>query len=123
MGLSLGGLDLKTRDGRSLDSEVALLMAEFDTNKDGAVSRDEFRESLQRHASLECLSPLPPPPPPPPRPSLPPISFGSCLLIHVTVLFKQGPSHSIRETAVVSIRCGMQLLALAVMGAYEVHAG
>lgn len=48
MGLSLGGLDLKAGGGGSLDSEVALLMAEFDTNKDGAVSRDEFRDSLQR---------------------------------------------------------------------------
>lgn len=48
MGLSLGGLKPTKRNTASLDEEVTMLMTEFDANNDGAVSRDEFRSSLQR---------------------------------------------------------------------------
>ena len=48
MGLSLGGLKPTARNTAPLDEEVTMLMAEFDVDKDGSVSREEFRESLQR---------------------------------------------------------------------------
>lgn len=48
MGLSLGGLKPNSRSRGSLDQEVSMLMAEFDVNNDGSVSRDEFRTSLRR---------------------------------------------------------------------------
>jgi hypothetical protein len=50
MGLSLGGLPKTAGENADIDSEVGMLMTEFDSNQDGSVSREEFRSSLERCA-------------------------------------------------------------------------
>jgi Ca2+-binding EF-hand superfamily protein len=48
MGLSLGGLPKTAGENADIDTEVGMLMTEFDSNQDGSVSRDEFKTSLER---------------------------------------------------------------------------
>jgi Ca2+/Na+ antiporter len=48
MGLSLGGLPKTAGQNADIDSEVGMLMTEFDSNQDGSVSREEFKSSLER---------------------------------------------------------------------------
>lgn len=48
MGLSLGGLPKTAGELADIDTEVGMLMSEFDSNNDGSVSREEFRSSLER---------------------------------------------------------------------------
>lgn len=50
MGLSLGGLPKTAGENADIDSEVGMLMTEFDSNQDGSVSREEFKSSLERCA-------------------------------------------------------------------------
>ena len=56
MGLSLGGLPKTAGENADIDSEVGMLMTEFDSNQDGSVSREEFRSSLERCAVVNALS-------------------------------------------------------------------
>lgn len=48
MGLSLGGLPKTAGQNADIDTEVSMLMTEFDSNNDGSVSREEFRSALER---------------------------------------------------------------------------
>lgn len=48
MGLSLGGLPKTAGQNADIDTEVSMLMSEFDSNNDGSVSREEFRSALER---------------------------------------------------------------------------
>lgn len=52
MGLSLGGLPKTAGENADIDSEVGMLMTEFDSNQDGSVSREEFKSSLERCAAI-----------------------------------------------------------------------
>jgi hypothetical protein len=54
MGLSLGGLPKTAGENADIDSEVGMLMSEFDSNQDGSVSREEFRSSLERCAAVNA---------------------------------------------------------------------